>query len=159
MKTTRKLTVTLLLIVYLCLFLSACLPKNETLPRIANGRWYCEDLQIFISFVWDEIETAHQDSSFYYSYYIDPETNELIRCDFVQWPTNREVRVVSTEFYHEKYYEGYVLFEGELESVEEDSFAVREQSTGKLYKFVPWARSPEDGWKPKTGDGSVSSPG
>lgn len=108
----------LLICVILLLFLTGC--YTDWMPQ--EGDWFCEELQIQISF---------DDGESYFVY-----DGEKIQCDCINDRGSKSFFVISQAFDIDDLPVGTELFSAEYVELTDSIFTVKEESTGIEYIFV-----------------------
>ena len=113
----RRITL-LFYIGILLLGLAGC--YHEWMPQ--EGDWYCEDLQLQISFSGGDC------------FWIN--NGEMIPCDCINDRSSKAFFVIAQAFGNENLPLGTELFCGEHVKLTDDEFVVREIDSGKIYAFT-----------------------
>ena len=127
MKQSKRISVSALLLIYLCVLLCACSLSTYE-PRIIfwrpeEGIWYCEELQIQLSF-----EENHD------SYMVIDGIQ--IRCVWENDTNSQDIRVLCQGANTFGYGMGESLFSGRYVELSDDQYVVENRQTREQYTFI-----------------------
>ena len=108
--------------IILCASILLCLAGCYTEWMPQDGSWYCEELQMQISFDGGECFSVYE--------------GEKIKCDCINDRGSTWFAIISQEHYIESLPIGTELFCAERVELTETEFVVREEKTGIVYIFV-----------------------
>lgn len=113
----KKIGVISSLIIIFIVFLSSCCSSLDI-----EGKWYCEDLKLYISFGDEDPKAVC---------YLDYDYSEYIKCGV--WQRGSGLKVICNELNNYRYRQNHCFLDGRVISVRDDAFVVKE--SGKRYTF------------------------